>query len=135
MKIRDLLIVMVNISSRNYIYHSIVCMCLFAWWACANKKLFIWSITLFAKIHLPDSTKWRPSSNRWILEILLLSTKMKLLFLHIKEIFLLTSSKSNSGILLFHTIANTKTFASILSSRQHLIRSLVSYRLVSSSTC
>ena len=135
MKIRDLLIVMVNISSRNYIYHSIVCMCLFAWWACANKKLFIWSITLFAKIHLPDSTNWRSSWNRWILEILLLSTKMKLLFLHRKEIFSLASSKGNSGILLLHTIANTKTFASILSSRHNLIRSLVSYRLVSSSTC
>ena len=35
---------------------------------------------------------------------------MKLLFLHIKEIFSLTSSKSDSGILLFRTIADTKTF-------------------------
>ena len=35
---------------------------------------------------------------------------MKLLFLHIKEIFSLTSYKSDSGILLFLTIADTKTF-------------------------
>ena len=36
---------------------------------------------------------------------------MKLLFLHIKEIFSLISSKSDSGIVLFRTIADTKTFS------------------------
>ena len=35
---------------------------------------------------------------------------MKLLFLNIKEVFSLTSSKSDSGILLFRTIADPKTF-------------------------
>ena len=59
--------------------------CMFGWWRCVNKKLFIRSIT-FAKMHLPDSAKWMLSSNRWILEILLLSTNIKLLFLYMKEI-------------------------------------------------
>ena len=52
-------------------------MCIFWRWRCVNEKLFIQPLT-FAKIHVPRSTKWRPSSNRW-----------------------LTSSKSDSGILLF----------------------------------
>ena len=33
-----------------------------------------------------------------------------LLFSHIKEILLLTSSKTDSGIILFRSIADTKTF-------------------------
>ena len=92
--------------------------CIMLWWTSPKEilcittllSLFIQSMTLLAKIHQPDSTKSRLSSNRWILEILLLSTNMKLLFLHIKEIFSLTSSKSDSGILLFCTNADTNTF-------------------------
>ena len=51
-----------------------------------------------------------PSEGRHQLEILLLSTNIKSLFLRIKEIFLLNSSKTDSGIVLFHKIADTKTF-------------------------
>ena len=66
---------------------------------CFDKK-FKRSIT-FAKIHLPDSAKWRPSSNRWIFEILLLLTIIKLFLQHRKEIFWFSSSKNDTAILFY----------------------------------